>query len=396
MESPTSQRDLWLTRLYYFVYFGGLGFASPFLNLFYVRLGFSGTEIGWTLTIASIVGLVAAPVITSQNTRWRNPRAVLQLTLFFGGMSYLWLSQQTAFWGVLVVIFFRSLLVSGVWPLSDALALSVTQRAQKGFGSVRMWASAGWVVWVLLSGWLIEQTSTKTGLIGSGICALVSVGIVYFIRSENFLTPRTPQRSSFRDTLHYVLHDRAMIGVGMTLLFIGVLNNGVLQFEGVYLDTLGAPETIIGVAGMLGAVVEVPFMLWSDRLVERYGAHKLLLTSLALNALLRLSVFSAPSVAMIMVGKAIGGISFSFYVIGLIKFISERSAPEQTRTVLALYNMTLASLIGIAAPPMVGRAYDLWGARWLYLAAFVGYILGWVCLYWTGSKGGVSDGARAG
>ena len=52
------QRDLWLTRLYYFVCLGGTGFIAPFLNLFYVRVGLSGTDIG---VVAAIGCCVAAP-----------------------------------------------------------------------------------------------------------------------------------------------------------------------------------------------------------------------------------------------------------------------------------------------------------------------------------------------
>src|SRR5689334_23023480 len=39
-------KDLFFARAYYFTLIGGVGFVSPFINLFYVSLGISGKQIG--------------------------------------------------------------------------------------------------------------------------------------------------------------------------------------------------------------------------------------------------------------------------------------------------------------------------------------------------------------
>src|SRR5215813_6151273 len=103
------RRDLRLTRLYYALFYGGMGFASPFLNLFFIQQGLDGTQIGWITAIFSFVTLVAAPFWTNRNTHWRSPRGILQLFLVFTALSYLWLTQETLFWGVAVVSVFRAL-----------------------------------------------------------------------------------------------------------------------------------------------------------------------------------------------------------------------------------------------------------------------------------------------
>ncbi len=377
--------DLWLTRLYYFVYFGGGGLALPFLTLFYSRLDFSGTQIGWITAIGSVVSLVVAPVWTNRSHQWRNPRAVLQGALFAGSLCYLWLSQQHLFWGVIIVTVIRTLVMAGVSPLSDSLALSVINKVGKGFGTVRVWASAGWAVAGLFAGWLMEQTNVRSSILFASATTLAAVLILFLIDGKNFHAAPGQSRASsgipLRTIIRGVLQDRAMVGVGLMIVVIGIMNNGVGQFETVYLDKLGASDQLIGVAVIMGAVVEIPFMLVTDRLMVRKGAYRLLLTAMLMNVALRSLVFMIPAVGTIMVERALGGISFSFYVIGMFTFISQHTTMPQTRTVMALYNVTLVSIIGMIAPPIAGAIYDLVGARWLYAIAAAGYLLGWLVLY---------------
>ncbi len=108
------RNDLTLTRLYYFLFYGGTGFMSPFLNLFLIQRGLDGTQIGWATSIFAFVTLIAAPFWTNRNTRWHSPRGILQLFLVLTGLSYLWLTAQTLFWGVALVNVVRALVSAGI------------------------------------------------------------------------------------------------------------------------------------------------------------------------------------------------------------------------------------------------------------------------------------------
>src|SRR5437762_1883385 len=108
------RNDLRLTRLYYFLFYGGSGFLSPFLNLFLIQQGLDGTQIGWATAIFSAVTLLAAPFWTNRNTRWCNPRGILQLFLVLTALSYLWLTWQMLFWGVALVFVVRALVSAGI------------------------------------------------------------------------------------------------------------------------------------------------------------------------------------------------------------------------------------------------------------------------------------------
>jgi hypothetical protein len=93
------------SRAYYFAFMGGWGLILPFINLFYVSLGLSGTQIGTVGSVSSIVGLVGSPIIVSEIKKRPQARGILQASLMLGTIGYFLLGQQTVFLGILSLSF---------------------------------------------------------------------------------------------------------------------------------------------------------------------------------------------------------------------------------------------------------------------------------------------------
>jgi PPP family 3-phenylpropionic acid transporter len=382
-------RDLFFARAYYFAFMGGWGFILPFLNLFYVSLGLSGTQIGTITSTSSVVGLLFAPLIVSEIKKRSKARGILQVSIFLGALAYLLLGQQTFYIAILAIVFLQSLVVSSVMPVSDSMAVSVSKSTGSGYGSVRVFASLGWIITVLASGWLIEQFGFIAGFIGVCIMWTTGAGIAFFIRPDYFVARLNLQlpKTNLLTTFRRVASDRTLLGFAIALIFIGFMNSGVLQFENVFLAELGASKRLISVAGILSAVVELPFMLYADRYVRRYGADRILLIAIIMSMLQRITVLILPSIVTIMIVRFIGGIAFSLYTVSFIGLISNRTDESETGTVLALYTVTLTSLVNILAAPVSGAIFDVIGARWLYALSASGYAIGAACVWLTRPNG---------
>jgi PPP family 3-phenylpropionic acid transporter len=265
------------------------------------------------------------------------------------------------------------------------MAVMVAQESGNGYGSVRVWGSLGWIVCLLSSGKLVAQFGFIAGFSGICIMWLIAAGLIFFIKPHYFSSPQIPNqvKPNVRMALQYVWEDKVLLGLAVTLIAVGFLNNGVLQFENVFLAQLGATKQIISVAGILSAIVELPFMLYSDKIVRRVGAHRLLLIALGITMFQRLAVLSLPFISTIMVVRFIGGVAFSFYTVSFIGLISSRTQSTETGTILALFSVTIAGLVNIVAAPVSGAIFDLIGARWLYALSASGYLIGVICLWWT-------------
>ena len=385
LELKSRFNDLLFARLYYFTFMGGWGFVLPFINLFYVSIGFNGKQIGFISSTSAIVGMLVSPLWVSEVKKRPQARNILQAALILGGIGYYAIGLQNLFPLIIIIVFLHALAASGIAPLSDSMAVTVSQEAGSGYGSVRVWGSLGWIVTVLSSGWLTARYGFIAAFIGVALMWLIAASLIFFIQPRFFSSRQisTQPKPNLRVALQYIWQDKVLRGFAFALIVIGFFNNGVLQFENVFLSELGATKQIISVAGILSAVVEIPFMIYSDKIVQRVGAHRLLLVALSMTIFMRLSVLTLPSIITIMVVRFIGGVAFSFYTISFIKLISSRTQPTETGTVLAIFSVTLAGLVNIVASPVSGAIFDVIGARWLYALSSVGYVIGIACLWLT-------------
>jgi len=381
--------DLTFARLYYFTFMGGWGFVLPFINLFYVSLGFSGKQIGLITSISAVVGMIASPIWVSEVRKRPYARRVLQIALILGALGYYVIGSQTSFFFIILLVFLHALAASGIMPLSDSMAVLVASESGNGYGSVRVWASLGWIVSVLSSGWLVSLFGYIAGFSGVCLMWLTASIIVLFIQPRFFSQPLVDQpKRNLCLALDRIRQDRTLFGFACALIAIGFLNSGVLQFENVFLSELGASKQLISVAGILSAIVELPCMIYADRVVHRLGPHRLLLGALVMILLQRLVVITWPFIPTIMIVRFLGGISFSFYTITFVGLISSRTQSSDTGTVLAMFTVTIAGLVNIIASPVSGALFDALGARWLYVFSAAGYMIGVLCLWWTRPRDG--------
>ncbi|HEY3473026.1 MAG TPA: MFS transporter [Anaerolineales bacterium] len=378
-------RDLIFARAYYFTFLGGWGFILPFVNLFYISLGLTGAQIGTVGSVSSVVGLIVSPIIMNEVKKRPQARGILQASLISSAIFYFLLGQQTAFLPIILIVFFQALIGAGTLPASDAMAVHVSEEAGTGYGSVRVWASVGWILVVPFSGWLIERFGFQAGFLGVSLMWLLGALITLLIRPRYFVSPHgmAGQKSDLRTAVKHIIHDRTLLGYAVALVFMGFLNNGVLQFENVFLSQLGASKQLISVAGILSAIVELPFMIYADRYVRRVGPHPVMRFAICMLLLQRAAVLLFPSIATIMIVRFIGGVSFSFMTIASVFLISSRTEPHETGTVLAIYTVTLSGLVTMTAAPVSGAIFDALGARWLYALAMTGYAVGLLSLWLT-------------
>jgi PPP family 3-phenylpropionic acid transporter len=383
MLSKHLNRDLIFARAYYFAFLGGWGFILPFINLFYVSLGLTGAQIGTIGSVSAIVGLLLSPIIVNEVKKRPQARGILQASLMLGAIGYFLLGQQTVFAAILVIVFLQSLVGAGIIPASDAMAVHVSEEAGTGYGSVRVWASVGWILTVPASGWLIERFGFEAGFLGVSLMWLTGAVLTLPIQSRYFVSKRLAgqPKSNLRTAFHQIVRDRTLLGYAIALICMGFLNNGVLQFENVFLSELGASKLLISFAGILSAVVELPFMVYADRYVRRVGAHRVMLFAITMLFFQRAAVLLFPTIATIMIVRFIGGVSFSFMTIASVFLISSRTAPGETGTVLAIYTVTLAGLVSVLAAPVSGTIFDVIGARWLYAFSTLGYAVGFLSMW---------------
>ncbi|MBE2225041.1 MAG: MFS transporter [Anaerolineae bacterium] len=386
LATVSPKRNLWSIRAYYFVSIGAGGFIIPFVALFYRQQGLSGAEIGWLGTIQAAIGLVAAPIWGRWSDRLNRPRQLLQVALVGTAVFHLMLGQQDQFGTIALIVAAAALVMAGWMPLSDNLAVDIAESIPgTGFGSIRLWGSLGWTIVTAVAGRLIELFSLGVIFIGYAVGMIGGVITLFFIPNPSVTEPdpTVPPEpaTNLRQAWHIIRQSKRLMGLAGGLGITWLLSGSLFSFEPIYMTELGASTSIIGMANALNAAIELPAMLWADKLVKRYTPGRLLRWALLLQMIRMTAVLIYPSVATIVVTRMILGIQYSFFAIGLIAYINAFSPKTYRATMMALYGMTLRNLTTIVGSPLTGIFFDTVGAYWLYAIGLAGTFLGWLVLY---------------
>jgi PPP family 3-phenylpropionic acid transporter len=372
----TLRSPLSIIRIYFFLWFAGSSFLSPYLPIFYQSRGLSGFQIGLLSSIGFAVGILAAPVWGRWTDRLSAPQRLLQVAILVSIASYLVLSRQTMFLPMVGIVIVNSLFTSAQEPVSAALAMRATRGTGSGFGSVRVWGSLGWSVFVLVAGLWIQNTTVQAAFYGFSISTIAGWFALFLFRPGSPPRPPTPPSRPDPSAAENSGRYRPIPALLLAVILLWIAVAGVRQFETLYFKQLGAGAELIGFTAMLSALVELPSMFASDWLTRRFGAHRVLIAGMFLDGTIRGSVLLWPSIPVLMAVRTVIGISFSMTTVGVVAYVQEYTPHDQQTRAVALYTVVIRNIVFLFSNPLNGAIFDALGGYWLYAVALAGNFLG--------------------
>jgi PPP family 3-phenylpropionic acid transporter len=375
--TPTATpRSRNLLRLYFFVMWSGGAFLWPFISLFYARQNLDGVQIGVLVSVGSGVGLLFAPLWGRLSDRSSHPARVLQVTLVVSALISLIIGFHKVFFWLLLLTILNATFSCAVLPLGDSLALNVG--GQEYYGSVRMWGSLGWAVTVLGAGWLIEKTTILSGFYGF-TAILIGAALLLFLVPDGGTQGEQPDPPPRRaGSIRTLLGDRNLLALAGVVCVWYFVEGGFRYFEPLYLDQLGARESVLGLLNMLRALVEIPSMLWADRIARQRSPGLLIIAALVVKGLACAVAVAFPVVPVIVLVRTIDGLSGAFLYVGIVVFVGRYAPVGQRSFAITLITSTLVNLMFLVNGPFSGWILETIGGYWLYVIALVGYLIGLV------------------
>ncbi|TLN00440.1 MFS transporter, partial [bacterium] len=339
-------RNLWLTRLYFLIFYVGMGAVDPFINLYYVKRHLSGTQIGWIGTLCAVSALLSAPLWGRVSDNSRQPIRWLQAAMLISGTALFLLSRQTAFLFLALFAGVNALVGPGLDPLMSAQAMDVVKTEKTaGFGSIRLWGSLGYALAAPLGGLVIQQLNISKAFYIYAAGMILSALILIFVRTKShgkpFMDAPVEKVNSVPvlTVAHGIWKNRDLMGLILASIVMWGLAGGT-QFEAVYLTQLNVKASVIGLLNTVGAIIELPMMLLADRVLRRRGSAFTMKLAFWLTAVSFVFVVASPTLVSFFLFRSIGGIAYSFMVVSFTVFIVERAPAQQSATLLAFYTIT--------------------------------------------------------
>jgi PPP family 3-phenylpropionic acid transporter len=322
---------------FYCVYFFGYGALFPFLALYLQESGsYSGTQIGLLLSLNPIMSIVAQPLWGMLCDATQRPRAVLGGTVWLTALAALalpWIGS-VSYAAAVLMLTLLAVVQSAAMPLIDALTMSYTTRTGQQYGSLALWGAAGFATAVFVVGRLSDAYGLDFAIY-SFIVLMVLSGLI------SFFLPPEPVRAkvSLRANMKVLLRmPRYSLFLPASFLVFGPMLANNFYF-GILMKDAGANLTGLGIAFLIAAGTEVPFMKWADRFIDRWGLMRVLIACSIL-AFFRWGLYSFELPLPVVYATALlQGFSVGLFIPAALRYVYDVAPAGVRATAVSLYSM---------------------------------------------------------
>ncbi|MBX3057924.1 MAG: MFS transporter [Anaerolineae bacterium] len=363
-------------KAFYFVFFAAAACLLPFLTLHYQDLGLNGRQIGFLTGIVPLITIVAAAAWGALADATHKHHLLLLVTIAGLWLAIASMTQVTTFAALIPVVCLYAIFAAPIVPLVDNAVMVRLGERRAEYGRVRLWGSVGWGIAALIIGFVIEAR----GLSITFTLYLLMM-IVLFLVSVWLPVPGGPVGESVRRGLRVLLTNRHWLLFTAVALVEGMTLGIFLNYLFLYLNELGASNTIMGLSLTLATVSEIPVFLYSRRLLARWGAPFVLMLSMVGTVIRAFAYAWMTAPWQVLPISLLHGPTFAAMWVAGVAYADENAPPGLGATAQGLFSSAVFGLGAALGAFTGGYLYDAYGAvaafqwaGWASLAALLLFI----------------------
>ena len=346
------KKDRWMISLYLFhaIYFISLGMTT-FVSKFYGEIGLTDGQIGLISAMMAFVALFLQPIWGTLADRARYKRNVSAAALAVaGGLCFLVMPATSNFiWLILVLTLYNAFLLP-VMPVGTAISIEYTSKHGHAYGPVRMLGTIGYQAGILATGFIL--TKSLRGLYPAiGIVLILSAGFALMLPSV-----RGYQHQQQKTPLFQLFHDRK-IRLLMAVVFVASIGHQFnMAFFTKHLGDLGLDNTVTGYISMLSVILEIPFLLFGDRLMKRMSVWKWMLIGLLIGGgrFALLAAVRTPGMLILAQSLSISHLAcFEFVPMVYLGKTVRAELQAGSQSMLQMFSFGIARIVGSLAGGMI-------------------------------------------
>ena len=367
--------------VYYFLFYGAFSVLLPFLAIFYKAQGLTGAQIGLLAAISPIISFFGAPLWTGAADASHRHKLVTMLSILgVVGICFI-IPGIASFGGLLLMISLFAFFGAPTASLVDSAVLTMLGDRKERFGRIRLWGTIGYGVIAPFAGNLIGRLGLKWAFWGY---AILMLGGFLIVTQIPFRQSRS--NGSFRGGMRVLFANRPWMLFLVMVFIAGIGNATINNYLFVYMQSLGASNTLMGFALTVSTLSEIPAMFFSDRLLRRFGARGMLIIAMTTIGL-RLICYSLTTQPwVVLVIQLCHGLTFaSIYTAG-VHYADQVAPPGMKATTQGMFSGTLMGFGSAAGGLLGGILLDSFSPGGMY--AFIGtlVLVGLIAFLWVERK----------
>ena len=361
--------DLRRAFLYFFIYCP-LGIICPLIGQYLSSIGFSGTQVG-TITSLGTGTAILAGLFWGKIYANTSRKKILLAFMYLAAATLGVVSTGTTIFIIYAVIYSGMYFFQGpIHGLSDAFVLDRSEH----FSAIRATGAAGYAVAVFVAGRVAESTGLKS--IFFMYAGAYVIAACFFLREEEPTTFRTAEE---KVKMSVLFKDRNFVKLLICAFFLMGTNVGNSTYFGYLFREQGGSVAGIGVAFLLMAGSEAPFMALTPVLSRKFGAEKTLLFAMVM-AVIRFGFYSTgPDYKVLLATFFLQGMTNGIILVEIVKYFGRIVEPRLSSVSISVFYAIGNSLSVILCSFIGGIMLDMAGAcavyRFFAIFNFVSVIL---------------------
>lgn len=343
-------------------------------------LGFTGGEVGYTLTVFQIATMAAPLVAAFVVDRVVSARALFAVLHLIAAVVSFLLVQQKEFWPFLVLFGVYAFFLGPTASLVNALTFARMPNGAQHYGQVRLWGTVGWIVAALILAlvWLIPGASMAWIFLLSGVGSLAAAAGSLFLPHVPLVPSDVPTegpKGKFRlipKEAFAVFAQPAILKFGLVYFVSGILDRIYFIATAPYLKQLGFSDSQLMPAMTLGQVTEVFLLLATGPVLKRWGLRNTLLLGLSVQFLRFALMALNPGPFWLLAALSLNGFVFAFFYAVATIFVDGHTDPLTRGGV-----HQLMGLIFLGTSSVVGSLLAGWALDWFNQGGQIDYASFW-------------------
>ncbi len=320
--------------LFYFFIFFGFGTLFPLLSVYLKQdVGLTGTQIGAIMSVSPVVMIIAQPIWGIICDYTRRPRAVLIFTLTMSGFVAIPFAVMDSYISLILISILLATFQSAIVPVSDSITLNYVMATKKDYGNFRLWGAVGFAVSVFVMGSLAETLGLKL-IFFSFTAALLICTIFVLSMPKESNSLQVDLRSGF---IRLIKMPKFILFLFTTFSVFGPIHSNNFYF-GLYIQELGGTLAGVGIAFLLAAGSEAPFMKLSGGWIRRLGYEKILIAATLISSIRWFYYFTEPTLVGVYATTIAQGFSIGLFIPAALQYVREIAPDDVKATAVALYS----------------------------------------------------------
>ncbi|WP_284638952.1 MFS transporter [Paenibacillus silviterrae] len=355
-------RNVMVLALFYAFIYMSTGAFSSYIGVYFAAEGIGHGHVGILTSIGAVVGMVAQPCwgLLSDRSKYKN-HVLMVCTLLSAALVWFVPWAGTLFVPLLVAMALFSVFQAAINPLSDAITLELASKGVVRFTTIRTIGSVGYAFISVVAGWLFARDIHSIFLVTSLIlfgCFLLSMGI----------PPVAGHQSGKKKvSLIEIFKNKQLVVLYAYTLVMATTFGFFLAFQAIYSKEQGISMELIGLGLAIGSFSQFPFMIFFQRIYQRFGIRNILLVSGLVHALRWILYAYALSPATVLLTWMLHGGTYILFYLCLAEYVNTHVMKELKAT-----GQMLNSVIQLGVGRIIGGMLGgLYAAKFGFQSSFV-------------------------